>query len=111
MPAEIVAEEAGWHELQGTAVSPESTGVDAVTGHAYVGSLADGTLKELTGAGKAEVWGASGQAGRGSVARVRVDRHRRQATQVAEHQQRALAMPRVRLTQYRRGRPSWTRRP
>jgi hypothetical protein len=42
MPAEIVAEEAGRHELQGTAVSPESTGVDAVTGHAYVGSWRGG---------------------------------------------------------------------
>jgi len=73
MPAEIVAEVAGSYELPGAAVFPESIGVDGATGDAYVGSLADGSLYRLTGAGKAQVWGAGGQDGRGSVAGVKVD--------------------------------------
>ena len=71
MPAETVAELAMWHELPGTAVFPESTGVGAVTGDAYVGSLAGGTLYRRTGTGKAEVGGAGGQDGRGSVAGIK----------------------------------------
>ena len=73
MPAEFVAQVAGSYELPGEAVFPESIGVDAATGDAYVGSLADGSLYRLTGAGKAQVWGAGGQDGRGSVAGVKVD--------------------------------------
>jgi Cu-Zn family superoxide dismutase len=73
MPAEIVAEVTGSYELPGAAVFPESIGVEAVTGNAYVGSLADGTLYRLTGAGNAELWEPGGQDGRGSVAGVKVD--------------------------------------
>src|SRR5262249_60626966 len=68
MPAEILAQVAGSYELPGEAVFPESIGVDRATGDAYVGSLADGSLYRLTGAGKAQVWGAGGRDGRGSVA-------------------------------------------
>src|SRR5215469_11539023 len=68
MPTEILAQVAGSYELPGKAVFPESIGVDGATGDAYVGSLADGSLYRLTGAGKAQVWGAGGQDGRGSVA-------------------------------------------
>jgi Cu-Zn family superoxide dismutase len=73
MPAEIEARVVGSHELPGEAVFPESIGLDPVTGDAYVGSLADGTLYRLPGAGKAELWGAGGQDGRASVAGVKVD--------------------------------------
>jgi len=73
MPAEILAQVAGSYELPGEAVFPESIGVDGATGDAYVGSLADGSLYRLTGAGKAQVWGAGGRDGRGSVAGVKVD--------------------------------------
>ena len=72
-PAEITARVVGTYELPGEAVFPESIGIDAATGDAYVGSLADGTLYKLTADGKAEVWGAGGQDGRGSVAGVKVD--------------------------------------
>jgi sugar lactone lactonase YvrE len=72
-PAEITAHLAGTYELPGEAVFPESIGVDAATGDAYVGSLADGTLYKLTADGQAELWGAGGQDGRGSVAGVKVD--------------------------------------
>jgi superoxide dismutase, Cu-Zn family len=73
MPAEVAAEVTSSYELPGEAVFPESIGVDAVTGDAYVGSLVDGTLYRLTGAGTAGVWAAGGQDGRGSVAGVKVD--------------------------------------
>ena len=73
MPAEIAAQVLGSYELPGEAVFPESIGVDAATGDAYVGSLADGTLYRLTGADTAELWAAGGQDGRGSVAGVKVD--------------------------------------
>ena len=72
-PAEITAHLVGTYELPGEAVFPESIGVDAATGDAYVGSLADGTLYKLTTDGKAEPWAAGGQDGRGSVAGVKVD--------------------------------------
>lgn len=77
MATEIAAQVAGRYELPGEAVFPESIGVDAATGDAYVGNLADGTLYRLTGAGTAEVWGPGGQDGRGSVAGVKVDARRR----------------------------------
>jgi superoxide dismutase, Cu-Zn family len=73
MPAEIAAQVVGTYELPGEAVFPESVGVDPVTGDAYVGSLADGTLYKLTSNGKTDPWGAGGQDGRGSVAGVKVD--------------------------------------
>jgi sugar lactone lactonase YvrE len=71
-PAEITAHLVGTYEQPGEAVFPESIGVDAATGDAYVGSLADGTLYKLT-AGQAELRGAGGQDGRGPVAGVKVD--------------------------------------
>ena len=77
MAKEIAAQVADRYELPGEAVFPESIGVDAATGDAYAGSLADGTLYRLTGAGRAEVWGPGGQDGRGSVAGVKVDARRR----------------------------------
>src|SRR5262249_56183743 len=77
MPAEILAQVAGSYELPGEAVFPESIGVDRATGDAYVGSLADGSLYRLTSAGKAQVWGAGGRDGRGSVAGGQVDAQRR----------------------------------
>jgi sugar lactone lactonase YvrE len=77
MPAEIAAHVIGLYELPGEAVFPESIGVDTVTGDAYVGSLADGTLYKLTADGKTELWGAGGQDGRGSVAGVKVDARER----------------------------------
>ena len=64
------------YELPGDAVFPESLGVDAATGDAYVGSLADGTLYRLTSAA-VEVWAPGGQDGRTSVAGVKVDARRR----------------------------------
>jgi superoxide dismutase, Cu-Zn family len=64
-------------ELPGHAVFPESIGVDAATGDAYVGSLADGALYRLTADGEVELWSAAGTDGRGSVAGVKVDRKRR----------------------------------
>jgi hypothetical protein len=60
MPAEILAQVAGSYELPGEAVFPESIGVDAATGGAYVGSLALGTLYRLASAGTAELWAAGG---------------------------------------------------
>jgi len=77
MPTQVAAKVVGAYELPGEAVFPESIGVDAATGDAYVGSLADGTLYRLTSADKAELWGARGQDGRGSVAGVKVDARRR----------------------------------
>ena len=73
MPAEIAAQVISSYELPGEAVFPESIGVDPVTGDAYVGSLADGTLYRLTSAGRTELWAAGGQDGRQSVAGVKVD--------------------------------------
>jgi superoxide dismutase, Cu-Zn family len=73
MPADIAAHVVGTYELPGAAVFPESIGIDPATGDAYVGSLADGTLYQLTADGKTEVWGAGGQHGRESVAGVKVD--------------------------------------
>jgi Cu-Zn family superoxide dismutase len=60
-------------ELPGEAVFPESIGLDASTGDAYVGSLADGTLFRLTPTGDVEVWSPAGADGRNSVAGVKVD--------------------------------------
>ena len=77
MAKEIGVRVAGRFELPGAAVFPESIGVDAATGDAYVGSLADGALYRLASAGVAEVWGPGGQDGRGSVAGVKVDARRR----------------------------------
>jgi superoxide dismutase, Cu-Zn family len=73
MPAEIAAQVVSSYELPGKAVFPESIGLDPVTGDAYVGSLADGTLYRLTSAGGTELWAAGGQDGRRSVAGVKVD--------------------------------------
>lgn len=73
MQAEILAQAADTYELPGEAVFPESIGVDAATGDAYVGSLADGSLYRLTSAGRAELWERGGQDGPGSVAGVKVD--------------------------------------
>jgi predicted MFS family arabinose efflux permease/sugar lactone lactonase YvrE len=77
MPTEVVADVAGSYELPGAAVFPESIGVDAATGDAYVGSLADGTLYRLASGGMAEAWAAGGHDGRRSVAGVKVDARRR----------------------------------
>jgi superoxide dismutase, Cu-Zn family len=66
MPAEIAAQVVSSYELPGKAVFPESIGLDPVTGDAYVGSLADGTLYRLTSAGGTELWAAGGQDGRRS---------------------------------------------
>jgi superoxide dismutase, Cu-Zn family len=77
MPTQIAAQVAGAYELPGAAVFPESIGVDAATGDAYVGSLADGTLYQLSSGGNAERWNAGGEDGRGSVAGVKVDARRR----------------------------------
>lgn len=60
-------------ELPGSAVFPESIGVDHATGDFYVGSLADGTLYRLRPNGRAEVWSPPGMDGRKSVAGVKVD--------------------------------------
>jgi superoxide dismutase, Cu-Zn family len=73
MLAEIAARVVGMYELPGDAVFPESVGVDAATGEAYVGSLADGALYKLTTGGRTELWAEGGQHGRGSVAGVKVD--------------------------------------
>lgn len=73
MPTEILVQPTDTYELPGEAVFPESIGVDAATGDAYVGSLADGSLHRLTSAGKAELWEPGGQDGRGSVAGVKAD--------------------------------------
>ena len=73
MPAKIAAQVLGSYELPGEAVFPESIGVDAATGDAYVGSLADGALYRLAGADRAELWLPGGQDGRGSVAGIKVD--------------------------------------
>ena len=73
MPEDVAAYVTGTYELPGEAVFPESIGVDPVSGDAYVGSLADGTLYQLTADGKTQVWGAGGQDGRESVAGVKVD--------------------------------------
>lgn len=64
-------------ELPGRAVFPESVGVDAATGDAYVGSLADGTLYRLTALGAVEVFSEPGAGERTSVAGVKVDSRRR----------------------------------
>jgi Cu-Zn family superoxide dismutase len=64
-------------ELPGDAAFPESVGVDESTGHAYVGSLADGTVYRLAPDGDVEVWSDAGADGRGSVAGVKVDAQQR----------------------------------
>lgn len=56
MPEKLTARIINRYELPGQEVFPESIGVDPVTGDAYVGSLADGTLYRLGAAGQAEVW-------------------------------------------------------
>ena len=62
------------YSLPGPAVFPESVGMDPLTGDAYVGGLADGTLYRLAaGSGAVEVWSAAGADGRSSVAGVKVD--------------------------------------
>jgi sugar lactone lactonase YvrE len=73
MSAEVTAQVLGSYELPGEAVFPESIGVDAATGDAYVGSLADGALYRLTGADRAELWLPGGRDGRGSAAGVKID--------------------------------------
>jgi superoxide dismutase, Cu-Zn family len=65
------------YELPGTGVFPESIGVDAATGDAYVGSLADGALYRLAAGGGVELWSPAGQDGRASVAGVKIDAERR----------------------------------
>jgi Cu-Zn family superoxide dismutase len=70
---ETIAEVLEAFELPGEGVFPESVGVDPATGHAYVGSLADGAVYRLrTGAG-VELFSAAGDGGRTSVAGVKVD--------------------------------------
>ena len=73
VPILVTGRVASTYQLPGAAVCPESIGVDAVTGDAYAGSLADGTLYRPAGAEEAEVWSAGGQDGRTSVAAVKVD--------------------------------------
>ncbi len=73
MATEIPARIEHVYELPGDAVFPESVGLDAATGDAYAGSLADGALYRLTVAGDAEVWSPAGSDGRGSVAGVKID--------------------------------------
>lgn len=65
------------YELPGAGVFPESIGVDAETGDAYVGSLADGALYRLAADGGVELWSPAGHDGRASVAGVKVDAGRR----------------------------------
>jgi superoxide dismutase, Cu-Zn family len=60
-------------ELPGEAVFPESVGVDAKAGDAYVGSLADGALFRLTRAAEVELFAPARTDGRSSVAGVKVD--------------------------------------
>lgn len=73
-----VAQATATHALPGPAVHPESVGVDAKTGDAYVGSFTDGALYRLPGeGGTPELWSPAGADGRGSVAGVKVDRQRR----------------------------------
>jgi Cu-Zn family superoxide dismutase len=64
-------------ELPGSAVFPESVGVDPGTGDAYVGSLADGALYRLTRDGSAALWSPPGKDERHSVAGVKLDRRGR----------------------------------
>jgi len=73
MVADLTAQVAEHYELPGGAVFPESIGVDAATGDAYVGSLADRTLYRLAAGGGAQVWSPPGQDGRGSAAGVKAD--------------------------------------
>ncbi|MCW3045788.1 MAG: superoxide dismutase copper/zinc binding protein [Solirubrobacterales bacterium] len=74
MPLPTLMEIEELYELPGEAVFPESIGLDARTGDAYVGSLTDGTLYRLpAGTGRAEVWSPGGADGRCSVAGVKVD--------------------------------------
>jgi sugar lactone lactonase YvrE len=66
------------YALPGDAVFPESIGVDARTGDAFVGSLSDGTIFRVPGRrGDAEVWSPGSEGGRTSVAGVKVDRRGR----------------------------------
>jgi Cu-Zn family superoxide dismutase len=60
-------------ELPGSAVFPESVGVDPESGDAYVGSLANGSLYRLARLGEVELWSPAGADGRTSVAGVKVD--------------------------------------
>jgi superoxide dismutase, Cu-Zn family len=61
------------YELPGSAVFPESVGLDPATGDAYVGSLGDGALYRLTRGGDVELWSPAGTDARKSVAGVKVD--------------------------------------
>jgi Cu-Zn family superoxide dismutase len=61
------------YELPGEGVFPESVGVDPVTGDAFVGSLAEGTLYQITTRGHVDIWSPGGKDGRSSVAGVKVD--------------------------------------
>jgi sugar lactone lactonase YvrE len=62
------------YELPGNAVFPESVGVHADTGDAYVGSLGDGTLYRIQRDRETpEIWSPGGADGRGSVAGVKID--------------------------------------
>jgi sugar lactone lactonase YvrE len=60
-------------ELPGSAVFPESVGVDPASGDAYVGSLADGTIHRIAASGAVTVLSPAGAQGRASVAGVKVD--------------------------------------
>jgi Cu-Zn family superoxide dismutase len=60
-------------ELPGEAVFPESIGVDPRSGDAFAGSLADGTIYRVSGAGDVSVFSPAGAGGRASVAGVKVD--------------------------------------
>ncbi len=77
MPIEIDAAIVQAFSLPGDTVFPESVGLDAATGDAYAGSLADGTVYRLARTGEVEPWSAGGQDGRTSVAGVKVDARRR----------------------------------
>lgn len=73
MPTEAMGAAVETFALPGEAVFPESVGVEAATGTAYVGSLNDGALYRLTAGGRVELWSAAGDGGRSSVAGVKVD--------------------------------------
>lgn len=73
MPTEAMGAAVETFALPGEAVFPESVGVEAATGAAYVGSLDDGALYRLTTGGQVELWSAAGEGGRSSVAGVKVD--------------------------------------
>lgn len=74
---ETIAEVFEVFELPGESVFPESVGVDAATGDAYVGSLGDGAVYRLRSGSGVELFSAAGDGGRTSVAGVKVDRRGR----------------------------------